>query len=122
MPDQPIVDRYMSRHVHNYPGSFSEEWDNSSIASSICDLSVIEVNSRAIHLSINMKKKGQRNSKTIDAIGIMIVGCDAVRADQRAIRMGVENRSMENVMDCISKWPLASLRVWKGVPSIHIMA
>ncbi len=23
----------MSRHVHNYPGSFSEEWDNSSIAS-----------------------------------------------------------------------------------------
>ncbi len=33
MPDQPIVDRYMSRHVHNYPGSFSEEWDNSSIAS-----------------------------------------------------------------------------------------
>ena len=30
---QPIVDRYMSGPAHNYPGSFSEVWDNSSIAS-----------------------------------------------------------------------------------------
>jgi len=30
---QPIVDRYLSGPAHNYPGSFSEVWDNSSIAS-----------------------------------------------------------------------------------------
>ena len=31
--DQPIVNRYMSCPAHNYPGSFSEVQDNSSIAS-----------------------------------------------------------------------------------------
>lgn len=33
MRDQPIVNRYMSRPAHNYPGSFSQVWENSSIAS-----------------------------------------------------------------------------------------
>ena len=30
---QPIVNRYMNCPAHNDPGSFSEVWDNSSIAS-----------------------------------------------------------------------------------------
>ena len=33
--DQPIVNRYMSCPAHNYPGSFSEVQDNSSIASPV---------------------------------------------------------------------------------------